>query len=103
MHTESPACIDSLDTQKAMLDAETVTFTGTEDMHFVKATQREGEGRNPETEIKRKEVRDTMIQYQNVFDAFMRCDTDIAGRRNLLPCMTNLRRTLIRDSKRYRR
>ena len=28
MHTESPACIDSLDTQKAMLD---ITFTGTEE------------------------------------------------------------------------
>lgn len=30
MHTESPACIDSLDTQKAMLDAKSkITFTGT--------------------------------------------------------------------------
>ena len=32
MHTESPACIDSLDTQKAMLDAKSkITFTGTEE------------------------------------------------------------------------
>lgn len=37
MHTESPACIDSLDTQKAMLDTQKamleakskITFTGT--------------------------------------------------------------------------
>lgn len=32
MHTESPAGIDSLDTQKAMLDAKSkITFTGTEE------------------------------------------------------------------------
>lgn len=32
MHTESLACIDSLDTQKAMLDAKSkITFTGTEE------------------------------------------------------------------------
>lgn len=32
MHTESPACIDSLDTQKVMLDAKSkITFTGTEE------------------------------------------------------------------------
>lgn len=32
MHTESPACIDSLDTQKAMLEAKSkITFTGTEE------------------------------------------------------------------------
>ena len=32
MHTESHACIDSLDTQKAMLDAKSkITFTGTEE------------------------------------------------------------------------
>lgn len=38
MHTESPACIDSLDTQKAMLDAKSkITFTGTEEYEAVKA------------------------------------------------------------------
>ena len=32
MHTESPAFIDSLDTQKAMLEAKSkITFTGTEE------------------------------------------------------------------------
>lgn len=32
MRTESPACIDSLDTQKAMLEAKSkITFTGTEE------------------------------------------------------------------------
>ena len=37
MHTESPACIDSLDTQKAMLDAKSkITFTGTEEEYEVK-------------------------------------------------------------------
>lgn len=39
MHTESPACIDSLDTQKAMLEAKSkITFTGTaEEYEAVKA------------------------------------------------------------------
>lgn len=46
MHTESPACIDSLDTQKAMLDTQKamleakskITFTGTaEEYEAVKA------------------------------------------------------------------
>ena len=37
MHTESPACIDSLDTQKAMLDAKSkITFTE-EEYEAVKA------------------------------------------------------------------
>lgn len=32
MRTESPACIDSLDAQKAMLEAKSkITFTGTEE------------------------------------------------------------------------
>lgn len=60
MHTESPACIDSLDTQKAMLDAKSkITFTGTEEEYeAVKAKL------------------NAKVKYQNVFDAFMRCDTD---------------------------
>ena len=39
MHTESPACIDSLDTQKAMLDAKSkIAFIGTdEEYEAVKA------------------------------------------------------------------
>lgn len=59
MHTESPACIDSLDTQKAMLDAKSkITFTGTaEEYEAVKAKLNPKESDYPETESDHKEVR----------------------------------------------
>ena len=41
MHTESPACIDSLDAQKAMLDAKSkIDFIGTESLLYTSTSPR---------------------------------------------------------------